>query len=111
MVLQLPGDEPAAQTQGLQAHAMQGKQAIVNDVLGGHANLGPRPRSEHAIVFSRWPCELLHTSGVSGVSKADGHGGAPICKVHFGTLKGIDYICTLFLFTKVCLVCFTNDGI
>ena len=30
----------------------------------------PRPRSEHAIVFSSWPSELLHMFGVSAKLRA-----------------------------------------
>ena len=36
-----------------------------------------------------WPCELLTQAGP--VSKARGHGGAPICGVRFGGLEGIDF--------------------
>jgi hypothetical protein len=69
--------------------AMQGSAAIVNDVWwggsdiefkerkhhSGNTTVGQDPRSEHAIVFSCWPCELPACC----VSKAEVHGGAPIC--------------------------------
>jgi hypothetical protein len=87
-VSNIPSDEPAAQTQGLQAHAMQGSAAIVNDVWrGGMPTLGQDQEVSTQLFSHVGPVSCRH---VWCVSKAEVHGGAPICKVHFGSLEGID---------------------
>ena len=76
---------------------------------GWDANLGPRPRSEHAIVFSRWPCELLHMFGVSaklramvGLQSAESASGVWKALIKFAQFDHV-FAIPIF-FAKVCLV-------
>ena len=87
---------------------MHGSAAIVNDVWrGGMPTLGQDQEVSTQLFSHVGPVSCWHVC----VSKAEVHGGTPICKVHFRLILRIliRYLrFSFFLFTKVCLVYFTN---